>query len=161
MIEMPAHYLGYLVLQTNDKKNFLIIDGQQRITTLCLIVLAATYNLQELVERKIDPENNSIRIDTLRDSFIGFRDSVTLLRRSKLKLNRSNDDYYQHNIVEYKKTLPKRGFSATEHSLRKAFEFFCKKIEIHIQNATNKGVAIAEFIEAMSLRFLLHGHDRR
>ncbi len=29
----PAHYMGYLVLQSSDNKRFDIIDGQQRITT--------------------------------------------------------------------------------------------------------------------------------
>jgi len=36
----PAHYMGYLVLQTRDDKYFDVIDGQQRLTTLSLIVLA-------------------------------------------------------------------------------------------------------------------------
>ena len=37
----PAHYMGYLVLQTTDDKQFDIIDGQQRLTTLSILVLAA------------------------------------------------------------------------------------------------------------------------
>src|SRR5205807_3043214 len=36
----PAHYMGYLVLQTKDNKNFEVIDGQQRLTTLSLLVLS-------------------------------------------------------------------------------------------------------------------------
>lgn len=30
--EADSHYMGYLVLQTNDDKNYQVIDGQQRIT---------------------------------------------------------------------------------------------------------------------------------
>ena len=33
--------MGYLVLQSQDEKSFDVIDGQQRLTTLTLIVLAA------------------------------------------------------------------------------------------------------------------------
>lgn len=33
----PAHYMGYLVLQSQDEKTFDVIDGQQRLTTLSLI----------------------------------------------------------------------------------------------------------------------------
>ena len=40
-----AHYMGYLVLQSQDEKSFDVIDGQQRLTTLTLIVLAALKNL--------------------------------------------------------------------------------------------------------------------
>ena len=31
--EEIEHYMGYLVLQSSDNKNFQVIDGQQRITT--------------------------------------------------------------------------------------------------------------------------------
>ena len=37
----PAHYMGYLVLQSADNRAFDIIDGQQRMTTLSLLMLAA------------------------------------------------------------------------------------------------------------------------
>ena len=33
----PAHYMGYLVLQSDDDKTFDVIDGQQRLTTMNLI----------------------------------------------------------------------------------------------------------------------------
>lgn len=36
----PAHYMGYLVLQSQDEKSFDVIDGQQRLTTLTLIRLS-------------------------------------------------------------------------------------------------------------------------
>ena len=42
----PAHYMGYLVLQSQDEKSFDVIDGQQRLTTLTLIVLAALKTLK-------------------------------------------------------------------------------------------------------------------
>ena len=36
----PVHYMGAIVLQnTNDKKTFIVVDGQQRITTLSLFSL--------------------------------------------------------------------------------------------------------------------------
>lgn len=50
----PAHYMGYLVLQSQDEKSFDVIDGQQRLTTLTLIVLAALKNLNRLIEEKIN-----------------------------------------------------------------------------------------------------------
>ena len=41
----PAHYMGYLVLQSADNRAFDIIDGQQRMTTLSLLMLAAVSHL--------------------------------------------------------------------------------------------------------------------
>ena len=42
----PAHYMGYLVLQSNNQKNFYVIDGQQRLTTLSILALAVLKNLE-------------------------------------------------------------------------------------------------------------------
>ncbi len=88
-----SHYLGYLVLQSKDGKNFDIIDGQQRLTTLSIFALAIIANLNRLVEEEIDPENNKKRQEQLRNSFIGYLDPVTLLPKSKLSLNRNNDSF--------------------------------------------------------------------
>jgi len=38
--EEEEHYMGYLVLQTSNNKNFQIIDGQQRLTTLSILILS-------------------------------------------------------------------------------------------------------------------------
>ena len=46
--EQDSHYMGYLVLQTNDDKNYQIIDGQQRLTTLCILILAVVDYLKKL-----------------------------------------------------------------------------------------------------------------
>ena len=50
----PSHYMGYLVLQSDDDKTFDVIDGQQRLTTLSLIVLAALKGLSRLIEQGVD-----------------------------------------------------------------------------------------------------------
>lgn len=53
-----AHYMGYLVLQSGDQKNFMIIDGQQKFTTLSLVILAVAKHLQTLSADGIDAKNN-------------------------------------------------------------------------------------------------------
>src|SRR5487761_927767 len=49
----PAHYMGYLVLQTQDNKTFDVIDGQQRLTTLSVLVLAVLRALQDLIDEGV------------------------------------------------------------------------------------------------------------
>jgi len=56
-----GHYMEYLVLQSNDERNYDIIDGQQRITTLSRLILAILSNLHRLVALKIEPEDNNIK----------------------------------------------------------------------------------------------------
>src|SRR5579859_6329465 len=75
----PAHYMGYLVLQTQDNKSFDVIDGQQRLTTLSLttlslLILAVLKTLQELAESGVDADNNRRRLEQLRSSYIGYLD---------------------------------------------------------------------------------------
>ena len=44
------HYMGYLVLQSGDDKSFDVIDGQQRLTTISIIVWAILKNIQWLID---------------------------------------------------------------------------------------------------------------
>jgi len=68
----PAHYMGYLVLQTFDNRSFEVIDGQQRLTTLSLIVLAAMRLLNKMVQEGRNADANQKRIEQLRATYIGF-----------------------------------------------------------------------------------------
>ncbi|MGB4058628.1 MAG: DUF262 domain-containing protein [Burkholderiaceae bacterium] len=146
----PAHYMGYLVLQSQDDKSFDVIDGQQRLTTLTLIVLAVLKNLQRLVTEQIQPEQNLRRIEQIRQTYIGYLDPVTLVSRTKLTLNRNNDSYFQTYLIPLGH-LPQRGFRASEHSLRKAFEWFEKRVRDHAKRkAVDEGVSLASLVETMS-----------
>ncbi len=145
-----AHYMGYLVLQSEDDKVFDVIDGQQRLTTLSLITLAVLKNLQRLIDTQKDPDRNRQRLEQIQQTYVGYLDPVTLVSRAKLKLNRNNDHYYQTYIVPLGH-LPSRGFRASEHSLRKAFEWFDHRLQEYAEHAgTDPGVALAQFVETMS-----------
>lgn len=148
----PAHYMGYLVLQSKDEKCFDVIDGQQRLTTLSLIALSVLKNLNRLVEEGKNPEQNKQRLEQIRNTYIGYLDPVTLITRSKLTLNRNNDSYFQTYLVPLGH-LPVRGFRASEHSLRKAFEWFEKRVRDYVKKrGGDEGVALASLVETMSDR---------
>lgn len=125
--DSASHYMGYLVLQSADDRVFDVIDGQQRLTTLSIIVLAALKHLQRLVEKGEAPENNTRRLEQIRQTYVGYLDPVTLVTRPKLTLNRNNNSYYQNHLVPLGH-LPQRGFRASEHLLRRAFEWFDRRI---------------------------------
>ena len=148
----PAHYMGYLVLQSADDKRFDIIDGQQRLTTLSILVLAGLRQLQKLIQDHQDVERTRQRLEGLRQTYIGFLDPVTLIPQSKLTLNRNNDNYYQTYLVPLVDKLPRRGFKASEHSLRKAFEWFDKRIVEFLGSGADRGKNIASLIDSMSDR---------
>ncbi|NOU22420.1 MAG: DUF262 domain-containing protein [Methyloglobulus sp.] len=146
----PAHYMGYLVLQSDDEKTFEVIDGQQRLTTLTLIILAVLKNLQDLINNKDNPDQNQRRLDQIRQSYIGYLDPVTLVSKPKLTLNRNNNDYFQTYIIPLGH-LPQRGFKASEHSLRKAFEWFYKRVQDYLKKINGDlGKALAQLVEDIS-----------
>ncbi len=115
-----AHYMGYLVLQSDDEKSFDVIDGQQRLTTLMLLVLAVLKRLTALVNAGVEADANRQRVQQIRQTYVGYLDPVTLLTRSKLTLNRNNDEYFQRYLVPLAQ-LPQRRLQVSVHLLRKAF----------------------------------------
>ncbi|MCU0341486.1 MAG: DUF262 domain-containing protein, partial [Spirosomaceae bacterium] len=140
--EENEHYMGYLVLQTSDNKNFQIIDGQQRLTTMSLLVLATLKSIKDLVDTGIDSDNNSKRKDSLLNSYIGYIDPVTLISNNKLKLNRNSDDYYKQHIVILK-DLPLRHTNTSEKHMRECFLWYYERIKKEFKS----GESLASFID--------------
>jgi hypothetical protein len=147
-----AHYLGYLVLQSADDKTFDVIDGQQRLTTISLVVLAVLKNLQRLVDNNQEADANSRRLEQIRQTYVGYLDPVTLIARPKLALNRNNNAYYQNHLVPLGH-LPQRNLRASEHLLRKAFEWFDRQVSAYLRGSTgDEGKRLAQLIEDISDR---------
>lgn len=147
-----AHYMGYLVLQSADDKTFDVIDGQQRLTTISIIVLAILKNIQRLIEAGNDAESNKRRVDQIRQTYVGYLDPVTLVARPKLTLNRNNNNYFQTYLVPLGH-LPQRGFRASEHLLRKAFDWFDKRVVEYLKSSTGEeGMRLAKLVEDISDR---------
>lgn len=144
----PSHYMGYLVLQSSNSKEFDIIDGQQRLTTLSIMMLAALGHLQDLVTARLDPANNAKRKDQFQNSYIGYLDPVSLVPRSKLELNRHNNRFYQTYLVPLEK-LPQRGLNASEHQLRKAFHWFKERLKAQVAMTATSGRALAAFLDQL------------
>lgn len=139
--ESGDHYMGYLVLQSLKGKDCQIIDGQQRFTTITILILAAIKSIQKLVDQGIEVEENKKRIKTLKDTYIGNVDPVSLEYDNILVLNRNNDAYYKDYIVKLGE-LKLRNTSYTEKLMRKCFEWYENKLT----GKFNSGRDYAEFI---------------
>ena len=147
-----SHYMGYLVLQSADDKSFDVIDGQQRLTTISLIVLAVLKNIQRLIDAGNDSDANKRRLEQIRQTYVGYLDPVTLIARPKLTLNRNNNNYFQTYLVPLGH-LPQRGFRSSEHSMRKAFEWLDKQVANYLKASTgDEGKRLAQLVEDISDR---------
>ena len=144
------HYMGYLVLQKQEKGDgkifFTIIDGQQRITTLSLLVLAALQVLQIS-----DDEHDAQRVEIIKRNYISAQNPVTLTDDYKLELNRNNDEYYRNELASLQTHPRKRNIKKTEHQMRKAKEFYEREIlQLHLS-----GSDIGQFISDIVANRLL------
>ncbi|MCY4210249.1 MAG: DUF262 domain-containing protein [Gammaproteobacteria bacterium] len=144
----PAHYLGYLVLQSADNRRFDIIDGQQRMTTLSLMMLAGMAYLEELVKAGLDAENNRRRKEQLQSSYIGYVDPVTLAPKSKLSLNRHNNRFYQTYLAPLE-PLPQRGLNDSEQRLRRGFIWFKEHIQARFEAKPDGGQQFVAMIDSL------------
>lgn len=145
MIEnKDEHYMGYLVLQTNDDKNFYIIDGQQRFTTIILLILATIKNIERLISKGIDADDNRRRVDSLKSMYLGKEDPVTLEYDNVLQLNRNNDPFFKDYIVKLG-DLKVRNLKATEKLMKRCFEFFDQKLNGYYPD----GKGYASFIQTV------------
>ncbi len=136
--------MGYLVLQMTKGKDCLIIDGQQRFTTITMIILAAIKAIQKLIDNGFEVNENKQRVETLKNTYIGNLDPVTLEYDNILILNRNNNKYYKEYIVKLGE-LKLRNTSYTEKLMKKCFEWYEKQL-------TGKfkcGREYAEFISKM------------
>jgi len=141
----PIHYMGQLILKQIDVNNYEIIDGQQRLVTMSILILAVMHLLYDLAENGIDTEANTQRAEQFRTGFIGHLDATTLITTSKLNLNRSNDTFYQRYLVPLE-NIPKRDLQTSEILMGNAFKWFVNIIRKYLKNSTD-GKDFAKIIE--------------
>jgi len=137
------HYMGYIVTQRKKSNEFEVIDGQQRLVTLSLVVLAAMRQIQSSILNDDNKDENQVRLDELSRQYIGSKNTVTLKIDNKLTLNRNNDSYYRQ-ITSELKSPSQRGTSTTNKLIGQAFNFFLQKIN------NVSGREIAQFIQSLS-----------
>ncbi len=139
------HYMGSIVLQDKGDKNYSIIDGQQRISTLTLIVLATIRAIQNLVDRGINKDNNIERIAILTKKFLGDKDPGSLTYSAKLELNENNNSFFQTHLMVFRQPLHEKTLGDSDRLLWQAYHFFLRKITAHFHN-NNNGEDLANFL---------------
>lgn len=139
-----AHYMGSVVLQNRQSKEFLIIDGQQRFTTLSILTLATIYAIQQLADKGNDVEENKERVDILMRQYIGQKDPSSLRYSSKLFLNENNDGFYQSRLLQFKDPINARRLSDSETLMWDAYLFFRENIKQRFKSKS--GADLASFL---------------
>jgi hypothetical protein len=118
------HYMGAMVVEAKSDREFQIIDGQQRVTTLSILALAVIDTLRMLGDTDEERERNRDRAVRLRERFIGEKDPASLLESSKLFLNVNDDAFYQDYLVQLRPPNNPRGLPRSNRLLWNCFQWF-------------------------------------
>ncbi len=140
------HYMGAIVLESGERKQFRVIDGQQRMATLSILILASVDYLYELAGEGEDAAANKERAALLESSYLGAKDPTSLRIIPKLKLNANDDDFFQLNLAQRKPPQGGvRGLRDSEKLLWNCSQFFKGKIQEKF-SPRKKGEEVARFV---------------
>ncbi len=140
------HYMGAIVLESGARKQFRVIDGQQRMATLSILILACVDYLYGLASEGVDATANKERATLLESSYLGAKDPSSLRITPKLKLNANDDDFFQLNLAQRKPPQGGvRGLRDSEKLLWDCFLFFKRKVQEKFSRR-KKGEEVAGFV---------------
>ena len=148
------HYMGAVVVQAKTDREFLVIDGQQRLATLSILALVIIEKLNQLSDSKIESDRNRERSVGLRNRFIGEKDPSSLIESSKLTLNSTDDPFYQDYLVQLRKPRNPRGMPKSNRQMWKCFQWFSRRID-GIDEFKRDGEALAFLLNEVVARRLL------
>ncbi|MSU36237.1 MAG: DUF262 domain-containing protein [Pedosphaera sp.] len=127
---MKTINMGAIVLESGERKQFRVIDGQQRMATLSILILAYVDYLHGLASEGVDATANRERAALLESSYLGANDPTSLRITPKLKLNANDDDFFQLNLAQRKPPQGGvRGLRDSERLLGECFQFFKGKVQ--------------------------------
>ena len=148
------HYMGALVVEGKSDREFLIIDGQQRLATLSLLALAVIDRLQAMANEQIDPDANRERSMELRNRFIGEKDPASLIESSRLYLNETDNAFYQDYLVQIRTPLNPRQLPESNKLLWKCFQYFKTQLN-ELPDFSEDGQAVARLLSETVARQIL------
>ena len=136
------HYMGYLVFKQEEENRHqrIVIDGQQRITTLCILILAG---MGIFKDNPADKE----RYDELFHRYMGIKNPVTYEKDFKLELNRNNKEFYKNYLIESR--TRGRGLNRSSKLMENCFLYFQKQLRNHFATGEKITVFIEDIVDRL------------
>lgn len=124
------HYMGSIVLKTHDtRKHFEVIDGQQRLVTLTLFVLAAVQCFESWAEENHEADANRERAQLYRGRFLRAKDAASLVETSRLELNRNDGAFFRSTLLQLRKPVSPSRLRESEKLMWRSFNYFLKQLQ--------------------------------
>lgn len=124
------HYMGAIVLKTHEtRKHFEIIDGQQRLVTLTLFVLAAVKCFESWATEGHEPAANNERAQLYRGRFLRAKDAASLVETNRLELNRNDAAFFKSTLLQLRKPAAPSRLRESEKLMWLAFNYFVNQLQ--------------------------------
>lgn len=138
------HFIGSVVVNNSKKPELMLIDGQQRITTMSILMCV----LRNIAKEKGDEQ----LAQTISNKYLGSLNLRTRKTESKLVLNERNNQFYQEYIVEsqtitfLREISKKRTLEKSNKLIVDAYLFLYEKVQERIKHQANQ---LSEEIEVL------------
>ncbi len=152
--DQDHHFMGSLVIQGKSDREFLVIDGQQRLATLSLFALAIISKLYMMANEGVEPDSNKERAQQLRNRFIGEKDPASLTESTRLVLNHTDNGFYQDYLVQLRRPLNPRRLPKSNNLLWKCFLYFRERLD-ESEDLKTDGEIVAGILSESVARQLL------
>ncbi len=144
------HYMGAIVLKAQDtRKHFEVIDGQQRLVTLTLLVLAVVQCLESWAAQGIDAEANKARGALYRDRFLRAKDAASLAETSRLSLNRNDAGFFKSTLLQLRKPVAPARLRESERLMWRGFSYFVQQLELRF-GAAHDAAGLSTLLDTAS-----------
>ena len=147
------HYMGALVVEATSDREFLIIDGQQRLATLSILALAVIGKLRTMADRGVEPAPTRTG-ERAAHRFIGEKDPASFVESSKLFLNETDNAFYQDYLVQLRQPLNPRGLPKSNRLFWDCFRYLGQQLD-KVSALRDDGEALARVLAETVARQLL------
>ena len=139
-----GYFIGSIICINTGDSNYPrleVIDGQQRLTTLCLFLLAIYRRLNDNKEDM--DEDELFEISWIRKALQNGRNSNGLILLPQVQ-NNNQDDFstvmYENGILKYAKKVSFYGL----RKIARCFNYFLYKIDMDLKESANKVATLLE-----------------
>lgn len=142
------YFIGSIVLNVEDPKDYRIIDGQQRLATISILIC---------VLRDFAKKLGDVELASHLAQYLGTFDFVNRETRPRLSLNLNNRDFFNENIInggsieKLRKFKSQRNLLATNRKIAACYVQLFDSVS-EVADKRNFSTLAAQIIEALNLK---------
>lgn len=155
---MPPHFMGAIVLkyqkpETGEPAKCIIVDGQQRLTTLQILIVAVARALRFLSDDgQLQSQNEKDELNRISNGMLSYTTNANFLSKGdkKYKIHHFTDDF------KIFKNIISEDSDISVHTMKECHDFFLEKTREWLLNDYSNIISRAKAIESSifhSIRF--------